>query len=123
MHNFKELKIWQEAMTLAKRVFELSATFPANERYGLTSQINRSAVSVPSNIAEGAGRGGDKEFMQFLNIARGSAFELETQLLLAQSFGFVEEAKLQLLLQQVSLVQRMINGFKDRLLKNTKEKS
>ncbi|MFC6996213.1 four helix bundle protein [Rufibacter roseus] len=81
MHNFKELKIWQEAMTLAKKVFELSASFPANEKYGLTSQINRSAVSVPSNIAEGAGRGSDKEFIQFLNIARGSAFELETQLL------------------------------------------
>ncbi|QHL87785.1 four helix bundle protein [Nibribacter ruber] len=123
MHNFKELKIWQEAMTLAKMVYEASSSFPANEKYGLTSQINRAAVSVPSNIAEGAGRGGDKEFIQFLTIARGSAFELETQLLLAQSFGFIEDARLQKLLQQVSLVQRMINGFKDRLLKNAKEKS
>ncbi|AKQ47309.1 hypothetical protein TH63_19335 [Rufibacter radiotolerans] len=120
MHNFKELKIWQEAMKLAKQVYEVSATFPANERYGLTSQINRAAVSVPSNISEGAGRGSNKEFIQFLNIARGSAFEIETQLLLAQSLGFVSEEQLQPLLQQVSMVQRMINRFKDKLLSDLK---
>ncbi|GHA67622.1 four helix bundle protein [Pontibacter akesuensis] len=117
MHNFKELIIWKEAMELAKAVYEASSSFPANEKYGLTSQINRSAVSVPSNIAEGAGRGSDKEFNQFLNIALGSAFELETQLLLAQAFGFIHEVKLNELLGQLRKIQRMIDGFKKKLNK------
>ncbi|MDX5419872.1 MAG: four helix bundle protein, partial [Hymenobacteraceae bacterium] len=94
-----------------------SSGFPANEKYGLTSQINRSAVSVPSNIAEGAGRGSDREFNQFLNIALGSAFELETQLLLAQAFGFIGEDKLNELLGQLRKIQRMIDGFKKKLNK------
>lgn len=99
-------------MELAKAVYKASSSFPANEKFGLTSQINRSAVSVPSNIAEGAGRGSDKEFNQFLNIALGSAFELETQLLLAQAFGFINEDKLNELLTQLRKIQRMIDGFK-----------
>ncbi len=65
MHNFKELRVWQEAMELAKNVYLVTATFPANEKFGLTSQINRAVVSIPSNIAEGAGRGSDKEFNHF----------------------------------------------------------
>ncbi|ARS36626.1 four helix bundle protein [Pontibacter actiniarum] len=117
MHNFKELIIWKEAMELAKAVYKASSSFPANEKFGLTSQINRSAVSVPSNIAEGAGRGSDKEFNQFLNIALGSAFELETQLLLAQAFGFINEDKLNELLTQLRKIQRMIDGFKKKLNK------
>ena len=117
MHNFKELIIWKEAMGLAKAVYQASASFPANEKYGLTSQINRSAVSVPSNIAEGAGRGSDKEFNQFLNIALGSAFELETQLLLAQAFGFINEDRLNELLAQLRKIQRMIDGFKKKITK------
>ncbi|MDX5438083.1 MAG: four helix bundle protein [Pontibacter sp.] len=115
MHNFKELIIWKEAMGLAKAVYQNSASFPANEKYGLTSQVNRSAVSIPSNIAEGAGRGSDKEFVQFLNIALGSAFELETQLILANAFGFVAEDKLSKLLDQLRKIQRMIDGFKKKL--------
>lgn len=104
-------------MELAKAVYKASSSFPANEKFGLTSQINRSAVSVPSNIAEGAGRGSDKEFNQFLNIALGSAFELETQLLLAQAFGFINEDKLNELLTQLRKIQRMIDGFKKKLNK------
>ncbi|WP_242923824.1 four helix bundle protein [Pontibacter liquoris] len=109
MHNFKELIIWKEAMELAKAVYQASSLFPLNEKYGLTSQINRSAVSVPSNIAEGAGRGSDKEFNQFLNIALGSAFELETQLLLAHAFGFITEERLKELLGPLRKIQRMID--------------
>ncbi|MDX5436096.1 MAG: four helix bundle protein [Pontibacter sp.] len=115
MHNFKELIIWKEGMALAKAVYQNSASFPANEKYGLTSQINRSAVSIPSNIAEGAGRGSNKEFIQFLNVALGSAFELETQLLLANAFGFLSEDKLEKLLDQLRKIQRMIDGFKKKL--------
>ncbi|MCJ8164780.1 four helix bundle protein [Pontibacter sp. E15-1] len=115
MHNFKELIIWKEAMEVAKVVYQASAQFPANEKFGFTSQINRSAVSIPSNIAEGAGRGSNKEFIQFLNIALGSAFELETQLLLANSFGFMNDLKLKELVERLQKIQRMIDGFKKRL--------
>jgi four helix bundle protein len=88
----RDLVAWQEAMHLAKRVYQVTALFPKEELYGLVSQMRRAAVSVPSNIAEGAGRGSDREFKQFLMIARGSLSELETQLLLAQELGFLEDA-------------------------------
>jgi four helix bundle protein len=78
-----KLKVWQEAMTLAKDIYTFSANFPKSEVYGLTSQIRRAAVSVPSNIAEGASRTTEKEFLQFLSVARGSLSEIETQLQLA----------------------------------------
>ncbi|MDQ4139740.1 MAG: four helix bundle protein [Bacteroidota bacterium] len=116
MHNYKELKIWQEGIVLAKLIYQATATFPPNEKYGLTSQINRSAVSIPSNIAEGAGRNYDKEFVQFLGIALGSAFELETQIILANSFGFIAEEKFLEISEQLIKVQKMINGFRMSIL-------
>lgn len=112
MYNYKELKIWQEGILLAKLIYQVTANFPANEKYGLISQINRSAVSIPSNIAEGAGRNYDKEFIQFLGIALGSAFELETQIILANSFGFIPEEKFSELSENLIKVQKMINGFR-----------
>lgn len=115
MHNFKELVIWREAMQLAKQVYEVTASFPLNEKYGLISQMNRCVISIPSNIAEGSGRGSDKEFIHFLSIALGSAFELETQILLAKSFGFAGPNQLSELLPAVQKIQRMINKFRDRL--------
>jgi len=107
-------------MEVAKAVYETTAKFPANERYGLTSQINRSAVSIPSNIAEGAGRNSDKEFIQFLSIALGSAFELETQLILAKSFGLINIDQFDLLQNQLEQIQKMINSFKIVVQKNLK---
>ena len=95
MHNFRELKIWQEAMEITKLTFKLSKKFPSSEMYGLTSQINRSAVSIPSNIAEGAGRNSNKEFSQFLNIAMGSCFELETQIILSFEFNYIKKDDLE----------------------------
>lgn len=74
MHNFRELKIWQDAMKITKLTYKLTKLFPSSEMYGLTSQMNRAAVSIPSNIAEGAGRNSNKEFTQFLNISIGSLF-------------------------------------------------
>ena len=82
-----DLDIWKEAMRLAREVYRLSADFPADERFGLTQQVRRSAVSVASNIAEGAGRGRNAEWVQFLLVARGSLLELDTQLWLAQDLG------------------------------------
>ncbi len=118
MHNFKELIIWKEAMEVAKANYQASAQFPANEKFGLTSQINRSVVSIPSNIAEGAGRNSSKEFSQFLSIALGSAFELETQLYLAESFGFISTSGLKSLISQLEPIQKMINSFKNTLADN-----
>ena len=85
----KDLDVWKKAMDLAAQVYSLTARFPKEELYGLTSQMRRSAVSIPSNIAEGAARHSRKEFIQFLHIASGSVAELETQLLLAIQMGFI----------------------------------
>jgi four helix bundle protein len=85
------LDAWKVAMEIVKDVYVLSRRFPKDEVYGLTSQIRRSAVSIPSNIAEGAGRNGTKEFAQFLGVAMGSLSELDTQLLIAVDLGYVEE--------------------------------
>ena len=84
MHNFRELQVWKLAMTVAEEVYLIVAELPREERCDLASQIRRRAVSVPSNIAEGAGRGSDKEFAYHLNVAMGSAYELESQILLAE---------------------------------------
>ena len=85
IHNFRELLAWQKAMQLTKDVYTLTQSFPAEERFALTSQIQRAAVSIPSNIAEGAGRPTQKELVHFLSFSLGSAYELETELLLAES--------------------------------------
>ncbi|QNF33312.1 four helix bundle protein [Adhaeribacter swui] len=119
MHNFKELKVWQEAMELAKEVYLTTATFPAGEKFGLVSQINRSVVSIPSNIAEGAGRSSNKELSQFLSISIGSAFELETQLLLARNLNFLPKEKSDYLIQKVSKIQRMLSVLKKRIIEKS----
>ena len=89
VHNFKELQVWQKSMELAEFVHQLTSSFPKEEKYGLTSQIQRCAVSVPSNISEGSGRVSIKEFQHFISIAMGSLFELETQVLLASRFNYI----------------------------------
>jgi len=84
-----ELLVWQESIRFVETVYKVTSVFPGAEKFGLVSQMQRAAVSVPSNIAEGAGRGSDKEFLRFLYIARGSLCELETQLLIAQRLGYI----------------------------------
>ena len=110
---FSKLKVWQISMELVEDVYKLTSTFPEIERFALTSQINRSAVSIPSNIAEGKGRSGDKEFKQFLYIARGSLFELRTQLILAQRLGYLNEDKN--LKTKIAEVQSMLNSLINKL--------
>lgn len=87
-HN---LEVWREAIKLVKAVYQLTTKFPQHETYALTSQMRRAAISIPSNIAEGAARSGDKEFLQFLFIARGSLSELETQIIISQELGYIQE--------------------------------
>lgn len=93
MRNHKDLIVWQKSMTLVKELYKMTQSFPKEELYGITSQIRRAAVSIPSNIAEGYGRGHEKELIQFLYIALGSASELETQLIICKEIGYVNEAE------------------------------
>jgi four helix bundle protein len=115
MHNFKELKVWKAGIDIAKTIFLLTRAFPAEEKFGLTSQITRSAVSIPSNIAEGCGRKSDKELHQFLNIALGSSFELETQLIIAREFNYITIEQSEHICAAVIEIQKMISGLQRSL--------
>lgn len=116
-HNFRELKVWHKARHLVKEVYLTTQSFPKEELYGLTNQIRRCAVSVPSNIAEGCGRNSDNQLSHFLDVAHGSSCELETQLVLANDLNYLQEKNLTELIPKVHEVQKMILGFKDSLNK------
>ena len=117
MHNFKELKIWQKGRSFVKEIYLTVSKFPPEERYALTSQMKRAAISIPSNIAEGAGRGTEKDFARFLDISNGSAFELETQIYLAFDLEFINKVKLNNLIEKIEEIEKMIYGFKKILEK------
>jgi len=91
INSYRDLEVWQRAFALCDTVYKISGSWPNEERFGLTAQARRSAVSVPSNIAEGYGRGSRQDYLRFLKIARGSLFELETQLLLVDQRGWIVE--------------------------------
>ncbi|MBI5412640.1 four helix bundle protein [Candidatus Peregrinibacteria bacterium] len=109
--SFKELKIWQKGIDLAKNIYKLTKLFPKDELYGLTSQIRRAAVSVPSNIAEGSQRVSDKEFSNFVLISRGSLAELETQIILAGDFEYITRENLNDLSERIQELHKMLNSF------------
>jgi four helix bundle protein len=113
-HNFKELKIWQQARLLVKEIYQITAKFPPNEDFGLTSQVRRAAISVPSNIAEGSGRG-NKEFIRFLGISLSSAYELETQIILSFDLAYISENEFINLTNRITEIQRMIFGLQKKL--------
>jgi four helix bundle protein len=106
MHNLKQLKIWNRAIDLATDVYKLMANFPTEQKFGLTSQIRRSAVPIPSNIAEEAGKNWNKEFCYFLGISNGSSFELQTQLIISKKFHLLDELD-QLLKMNYTLQNRL----------------
>ena len=108
---YKDLKAWQRAFDLAVEVYRLTKSFPDNERYGLTSQMRRSSVSLACNIAEGKGRSSDKDFIVFLCHARGSLLELETQILLARRLAYLAEKQGSTLLELTSEAGKMLNGL------------
>ena len=108
--DYKELDIWLQARELVKNVYVLTTNFPKDEQYSLTSQIRRCVVSVPSNIAEGCGRQSAKETIHFLHIARGSLFELETQLVLANDLGYID-SNMVTILEEIDRVKKLLNGF------------
>ena len=115
MHNFKELKIWQKGRQFVKDIYILTRKFPNEELFVLTSQMRRAAISIPSNIAEGSGRGTDKDFARFLDIATGSAYELESQLYIACDLEYFPEAELDMYLEKIQELQKMIFNFKKRI--------
>ena len=115
--EYRNLEMWLKARNLVKEVYILSNQFPRNEEYSLTSQIRRSAISVPSNIAEGCGRRSFKETVQFLYIARGSIYELETQLYLTFDLQFINQQQLDNTIEQIITCKKLINGFINYLKK------
>ncbi len=117
IHNFKELQVWQKAMDLVVFTYQLTGYFPKEEKFGLISQVQRCAVSIPSNIAEGSGRVSDKEFQHFISIAMGSSFELETQVILASRFKYINEEQLTAFEEMVRPVQKMSFGLYNSLQK------
>lgn len=115
MHNFRELKIWQRSMDLAKEVYKVVSMFPTEEKFGLVSQLSRCAVSIPSNISEGAGRATKKQFQHFLEYSMGSCNELQTQLELSRRFGYLNEADASRVTDEINQVYRMILSFYNTL--------
>ena len=117
MHNIGKLKIWNASIDLCVEVYEAVANMPNDERYGLSSQIKRSAVSIPSNIAEGAGRDSFPQFNQFLNIAFGSSYELQTQLIISERLNFITKEVNEPILSKLDEIQKMIYVFKENVNK------
>jgi four helix bundle protein len=111
IRNYRDLVAWQRAMDLVEGIYRSSQKFPSAERFGLTPQLRRAGVSIPSNIAEGQGRGGDKEFAHFLRIAYGSLREVETQILIAERLGYQNAEETAELLDVSAEVGRLINGL------------
>jgi four helix bundle protein len=117
MRNFKELKIWQKGFDIAVECIKLTQGFPSEQKFALTSQINRSGVSIPSNIAEGSSRSSEKDYNRFLEISLGSCFELETQLLISQAVNFGDASILNKILVNIDAEEKMIMSFMNKLNK------
>ena len=115
MHNYNNLQIWQQAMDLVEEIYKLTASFPIEEKFSLVSQMTRAAVSIPSNIAEGAGRNTDKDFAHFISIAIGSLYELNTQIVLSERLGYINQSQSQELQKKLDNLQRKSVSFKNKL--------
>ncbi|MEZ5053688.1 MAG: four helix bundle protein [Chitinophagales bacterium] len=117
-HDFKKLNVWMKSMDLSVLIYNITIQFPKEEFYALVSQLKRSAVSIPSNIAEGSGRNSDKEFIQFLSIAYGSSCELDTQIELSKRLNFISEETYSIITTEIIEIQKMIFKLKSKLLNN-----
>ena len=118
MRNFKELKIWQRGFQIAVNSFRITQTFPNQERFGLALQINRAGVSIPSNIAEGSSRTSDKDYSRYAEISLGSAFELETQLLIAKAVNYGDVSLVEKTLEMLAEEEKMLTSFINTLSLN-----
>lgn len=115
MHRFKKLEMWQQSRVFCTEIYAVTSSFPDSERFGLTSQLRRASVSIPSNIAEGSSRNSNKDFSRFLEIATGSAYEVETQLLIASDIKFITTEKLESLTSKLENIIKMISKFRSTI--------
>ena len=111
MAHFKELIVWQKSINLVTEIYRITEKFPSNEIYGLTSQLRRASVSVPSNIAEGNTRRSKADYLQFLRIARGSCSEIETQIIISKNLEFIDDNTFETLILNIIEISKMINGL------------
>lgn len=117
MRPHQQLDVWKKGVDFVVKVYHETRALPSDEKFGLTSQIRRAAVSIPANIAEGAGRKSEKEFLNFLSIAQGSASELETELLIACRLNYIQKIKYNEMLEDLNDIGRMITGLSNHLKK------
>lgn len=111
MKQYTELDVWVKSRELASLVYDLTKYFPKEEMFGLSSQIRRSVVSIPSNIAEGCGRNSSRDTIQFLSISRGSLYELETQLFISFDLNYINNEQLDLVVNKITECKKLVNGF------------
>ncbi|MEO6173810.1 MAG: four helix bundle protein [Flavobacterium circumlabens] len=116
MHQFKELLIWKKSRLFCSEIYSATANFPSEEKFGITNQLRRASVSIPSNIAEGSSRNSNKDFARFLEIAIGSAYEVETQLLISSDLGFINEESTNELTTMLEEIIKMTSRFRATLL-------
>ena len=115
INDYRDITAWRKARALVKRIYGATKLFPSNEMYGLTQQIRQAAVSVPSNIAEGYGRGSLGDYIRFLQVARGSLFELETQIILANDLEYLTEKQTNSLIEDIRQCTRVLQGLITKL--------
>ena len=115
MKSYKELEVWQKGIELTMMIYKVTQSFPPEEKFGLTSQLRRSAVSIPSNIAEGWGRGSTKEYIHFLLIARGSLMELETQVIISLKLNYIKTEQCKSIEEKTNSILMMLNKLISRL--------
>ena len=115
MHQFKELLIWKKSRYFCSEIYSITSSFPSDEKFGITNQLRRASVSIPSNIAEGSSRNSNKDFARFLEIAIGSGYEIETQLLIASDLEFLKLEKLEELLISLDEIIKMTSKFRSTL--------
>lgn len=116
MKDFRDMQVWQKSHNLALEIYKATASFPKDEIYGLTAQIRRAVVSIPTNIAEGCGRGSRKELKQFLRISMGSASEVEYQILLSFELGYIKKCTYENLADKIEEVKKMLAGYISKII-------
>ena len=115
MHRFKDLEIWKLSRQFCSQIYIVTSSFPDSEKFGLINQLRRASVSIPSNIAEGCSRSSNKDFSRFLEIAIGSIYEIETQLLIAFDLGYINQQKLDELIYNLDIIIKMTSKFRSTL--------
>lgn len=115
MRDFRQYSVWQKAIDFTTEIYKITSSYPSSEKYGLTNQLQRATVSIASNIAEGASRTSEKDFVHFLEISLGSSFEVETQLLISKKLNYISEAQHSAIIKELDILQKQLNQFINRI--------